>query len=306
MTETIDVAAFNRLYPGVVPSDDSRRLDGRADGKARELSLNLDTIRSANGSCMCKVGGTVVMAGIQTKLSKKAHGELTLSLDVAAFALSQMKPGQILELQASLSERLHGLLIGMPSSSSDDGCCTRGCLDLKKLSIAKGKASWQLCLDILVLNIDGSVLDACVLAAMAALLSLKLPSVTTNAEGEVVKASPLAQDEEGEQVAKRRKVDGEDEGGGKVELRFRPFAVTLALYSKDGRVLLDPSGEEENMSGCIVTVVIDEASNLHGLFHPGGSHALSQDKLLHCIESAKMRRRELEALLTEAISESMS
>lgn len=120
MTETIDLAAFNRLYPGqIVLSDDSRRLDGRADGKARELSLNLDTLRSTNGSCMCKLGGTVVMAGVRAKLSKVTHGELSLTLDVASFALSQMKQGQAAEIQATLSERLHGLLVGANRTSSD-------------------------------------------------------------------------------------------------------------------------------------------------------------------------------------------
>lgn len=92
------------------------------------------------------------------------------------------------------------------------------------------------------------------------------------------------------------------DGEGKVEMRHLPLSVTLALYSKDGRVLLDPSGEEEAMSGCVVTVVVDEASDLHGLFLPGGSHAVGQDRLLQCIESAKIRRREMDALLKEAIA----
>lgn len=301
----MDAAGFNRLYPGQMMTDDARRIDGRPDGKARPISLNLDTIRSANGSCMCKLGGTVVMAGVQAKVSKSMQGNLSHSVDVAPFALSQMKSGQATELQASLSERLHGLFIGLPSSSDSlepqpSSSTSRGCLDVGKLVIAHGKASWNLCLDLLVLNMDGSVLDACVLASMAALLSLKLPAVTITPEGEVVKASE-AEDDNEQQAAKKRKMN-EDGGGGQVEMRHRPFSITLALQ-KDGRVLVDPSGEEEMTSGSIVTVMIDEESNLHGLFFPGGSHAVSQDKLLHCIESAKLHRKELDALLARSISE---
>lgn len=40
-------------------------------------------------------------------------------------------------------------------------------------------------LDIIVLNADGSLLDVCLLAAWAALRSLRLPSVTLTAEGNV-------------------------------------------------------------------------------------------------------------------------
>jgi exosome complex component RRP43 len=283
----------------------NRRLDGRSDGTTRPISLNLDTLQSANGSCMCKVGGNVVMAGVNAKLAKAMQGRLTLGVDVAPFALSQMKHGQSTELQASLSERIHGLLIGQAALNSDlaeppvtSSSSTRGCLDLGKLVVEEGKASWNLCLDILVLNMDGSVLDACVLAAMAALTSLKLPEVTTNAEGEVVKVSETPKNVE--RVAKRRRRN-EDEVG-QVEMRHRPFSVSLALQ-KDGRVLLDPSGEEELSSGCVVTVMIDEESNLHGLFLPGGSYAVSPDQLLHCIESAKLHRKELDALLTKSIFE---
>jgi exosome complex RNA-binding protein Rrp42 (RNase PH superfamily) len=57
-------------------------------------------------------------------------------------------------------------------------------VDLSKLVIGSGEAVWLAYLDIYVLDADGSVLDACLLAAVAALASMKsLPSVAVDDSG---------------------------------------------------------------------------------------------------------------------------
>jgi len=59
-------------------------------------------------------------------------------------------------------------------------------VDLSKLIIGSGEAVWVAYLDIYVLDADGSVLDACLLAAVAALASMKsLPSVAVDKRGGV-------------------------------------------------------------------------------------------------------------------------
>jgi exosome complex RNA-binding protein Rrp42 (RNase PH superfamily) len=59
-------------------------------------------------------------------------------------------------------------------------------VDLSKLVISSGKAVWVAYLDMYVLDADGSVLDACMLAAVAAIASLRpLPSMAIDESGEV-------------------------------------------------------------------------------------------------------------------------
>ena len=61
-----------------------------------------------------------------------------------------------------------------------------GALDPVQLQLKEGQA-WKLFLDIYVLDADGCIFDVCLLAAVAALLALKLPSAEINEEGKVSK-----------------------------------------------------------------------------------------------------------------------
>lgn len=64
-----------------------------------------------------------------------------------------------------------------------------GALDLSKLTIGPGRACWVAYLDIYILDADGSLLDACMLGAVAALSGFKtLPQVTVDDSGVILLA----------------------------------------------------------------------------------------------------------------------
>ena len=64
------------------------------------------------------------------------------------------------------------------------GVLLSGCISIEQLLLKEGQA-WKLFLDIYVLDADGAIFDACLLAAQAALLALKLPSAEINEDGKV-------------------------------------------------------------------------------------------------------------------------
>ena len=66
-----------------------------------------------------------------------------------------------------------------------------GVLDVKQLQLKEGQA-WKLFLDIYVLNADGCLSDVCLLAAVAALLGLRLPNAEIDDEGKVSSALQFA------------------------------------------------------------------------------------------------------------------
>lgn len=66
-----------------------------------------------------------------------------------------------------------------------------GAVELGELAIDKSHA-WAVFLDIYVLNADGSLLDVCLLAAVSALLGLRLPHVEVNDQGQVNHAQGTA------------------------------------------------------------------------------------------------------------------
>ncbi len=72
------------------------------------------------------------------------------------------------------------------------GAALRGgrVVDLRGLAIAQGRAAWLAYLDLYVLDADGGLYDAALLAALAALAALRLPSVAVDDAG---KASGVLQ-----------------------------------------------------------------------------------------------------------------
>ncbi len=55
----------------------------------------------------------------------------------------------------------------------------------EQLCIEKGNAAWAAYLDLYILDADGALLDACLLAAASTLRSLRLPSVSLTDGGNV-------------------------------------------------------------------------------------------------------------------------
>lgn len=59
-----------------------------------------------------------------------------------------------------------------------------GFVDLSKLTISSGRACWVARLDVYILDADGSLLDGCMLGAVASLYGLRtLPHVTVDDTG---------------------------------------------------------------------------------------------------------------------------
>ena len=84
-----------------------------------------------------------------------------------------LSTGRVPEKAHVLSQQLEAHLAGGKS------------VDPTQLCIHKASAAWALYCDVYVLNDDGSLGDACLLAAVSALASLHLPSVSISKDGQV-------------------------------------------------------------------------------------------------------------------------
>lgn len=188
---------------------------------------------------MVKIGHTTVLAGIQVSVGRPTdeapdQGSLTLVVEYAPFATSDFRPGRPSEAASAVSERLNALLQPLQLQ--------------KQLCIKPGKAAYNADVNIYVLNADGSVLDAVVLATTVALHDLKLPATKDTQQGGV-------------------KLDvSEGAAPKRLHLPCHPLPVSMALYHdpQDAKVLVDPTVEEEAVASSSVTVVLDEHGRLHG------------------------------------------
>jgi len=132
-----------------------------------------------DGSARVRIGQTVVLAGIQCEAThptdtEPARGRIIVSLElagvcspVAGAAVARGGPGGAGRLereQAALLELLQRTASG-------------GLVDLDALCAVEGRAVWTCHCDLYVLEHDGNLTDAALLAMSAALSNLKLPHV---------------------------------------------------------------------------------------------------------------------------------
>lgn len=124
----------------------------------------------------------------------------------------------------------------------------------------------MLYLDLYILNAAGSLLDAALLAAVAALTDTALPVVHLTAEGNVERGPAAADSDDEDDDGGGNKQQQEQQGGGGVvplKLGCRPLSLTCGVY-KGGRLVADPDHEEEGLMEASISVVVDQQQRLLG------------------------------------------
>ncbi|PNW77535.1 hypothetical protein CHLRE_10g440900v5 [Chlamydomonas reinhardtii] len=324
VTDDVDAEAFKRLYPDQYYQRflaEGVRPDGRPIGRARAVTIGAGTITTADGSALVKVGRTTVLAGVRLEIMRPdetapAAGALVLSVEMAPFSSADYRPGRAPDHVSAVVEKLSSALLGSGAASSAGAAAGAagpagggGAVQLGSLCIAEGKAAWRALLDVYVLDADGCVLDAALLAAVAALRDTRIPAVRNTREGHYYAArgaSATAAAEEGKEQGSGGRKGGKAGEAGLVEgsptavgLGRLPLALTCCLYGK--HVLVDPTADEERLAGCGVTVVVDGAGQLQGLYKAGGRVLADTATLVRCTEAARLRHRELSALLDASL-----
>ncbi|KAF5827076.1 ribosomal protein S5 domain 2-type protein [Dunaliella salina] len=293
----MDADSYKKLYPELFLDTfvkNGVRPDGRTLGKGRAVVVGPGAVNASQGSALVRLGHTSVLAGARATLMRPAEGtadEGSLSIEVqfAPFATPQGggmtgPRGPTAELVSAVSERLQASLrpLGIP----------------KQLCIKPGSGAYAVEADIYVLNADGAVFDAVLLAAMVMLRDLALPptkEVTAKEGGGSQAAGP---------GSVRALTEEEAAAAGippvRLQLPLQPLAVTCCMYKE--HLLVDPTAEEEAVAGSTVSVVLDASAALHGVYKSGGSLAATPMDFTRCVESAKLRYKELAALVEQAFA----
>eukprot|EP00879_Flechtneria_rotunda_P029983 GHRR01032460.1.p1 GENE.GHRR01032460.1~~GHRR01032460.1.p1 ORF type:complete len:254 (+),score=86.74 GHRR01032460.1:107-868(+) len=251
---TLQEAAFKRLYTEEYFDKffaGGDRPDGRGLSVCRPVSIALNSVSSADGSATVKVGKTTVLAGVRLEVmvpssDTPAHGQLVVSVVMTALATPDYRPGKQPGIINVIQQRLTDIL---------QGC---NVLKLSDLCIAEGQAVWVVYLDIYVLNAAGSLLDASLLAAVAALQDTRVPEVHLTQEGNVER-NGLDNDE-------AAPADGAAAAAGQsvpLQLHDKPLCLTCGLYKE--HLVVDPDHEEEALMAATISMVLDNNQDLLGV-----------------------------------------
>jgi len=197
-------------------------------------------------------------ANVTNDSKEESTESVSVNVELTPMCTSALRHVEAAHLGAALASNIERVVNGSgvvdPASleSSGEGCT----------------ATWTLEVDAYVLDHDGNLADATMLAVLAALSDTSLPGVEMDPEGKV-----LIQ-----------------EAGPGQDLIISTLPVPLTFAVADGQFLADPTFEEEQLCTHAVTVVIDQDGVLSGVNKVGGV-TVTDAQLQTCIEQALERSK---------------
>jgi exosome complex component RRP42 len=240
--------------------DKGKRLDGRGLTDYREIKLEQGIIERAEGSARVLLGKTEVLVGAKIEVGEPFpdtpnEGVLTVNAELVPLASSTFEPGPPDENSIELARVV------------DRGIRESKAIEMEKLCIEPGKKVFVVFVDAYVLNHDGNLIDASALAAIAALLSTKMPSYEVE-KGEVKLGNDYS------------------------ELPMRRHPITVTSAKINDKLVVDPWLDEEQVMDARISMAIDDEDNICAI-QKGGSGYFSPDQVL---EAAKIAREKAEEI----------
>lgn len=218
--------------------EENLRIDDRGFEDFREIKIEKDVIKTAEGSARVMLGDTHVLVGIKMSVGEPFtdipdEGVLIVNTELAPIASPTFEPGPPNENAVEISRVI------------DRGIRESKCIDLEKLCIEPEKEVWIVNVDIHVLDHDGNLIDAGALGAITALLNTKIPKYED-----------------------KKVVYGEYSG--KLPMKDVPIAVTIEKISD--KLLIDPNLEEENALEARITIATNKKGEICALQKGGNGY----------------------------------
>lgn len=149
-------------------AEQGKRIDGRDFDHYRTIEIETNVVNKAEGSARVKVGNTQVLCGIKMDIGEPFPdtpntGVMSTAAEFIPLASPDFESGPPRENAIELARVV------------DRGVRESQVIQLEKLCITPGEKVWLVFIDIHILDYDGNLFDAASLAALAALLTTKVP-----------------------------------------------------------------------------------------------------------------------------------
>lgn len=238
-----------------------QREDGRQPWSYRDIKIKLGVIPNAEGSAMVTFGNTKVLAGIKLGVGepmpdKPGEGNLMTGAELHPMAAEVYESGPPTPEAIELGRVI------------DRGIRAANMIDAKNLGINEEKV-WEVFVDVYVLNYDGNLFDAGMLAAASALNSARMPRYE---DEEVIREGNL----------------------GKFKLGGLATSTTFAKIAN--KIVLDPDGNEEAYMSSRITITSDK-DNIIRAMQKGLWGSFSQAELESLIDISFDKAKDMRKLI---------
>lgn len=201
-----------------------KRFDGRKPEEFRDIEIELNVSKKAEGSCRVRIGKTEVIVGVKMDVGtpypdSPNKGNLMTTAELTPLSSPRFEAGP---------PRFPAIELGRVI---DRGIRESGFIDFEKLCIKEGEKVWTVMVDIYSMNDDGNLLDAAGIGAIVALKNARMPKYDGKKEQVVY----------GEWTDKKVPLSKEV-----------PIAITV--HKIGDSFVVDPTREEEDVSETRVTL----------------------------------------------------
>jgi exosome complex component RRP42 len=151
-----------------------KRADGRGMWDYRNVELVQSPLENAEGSAICRLGKTQVLAGVKVDLAtpfpdRLEEGVFSTGAEFTPLGSHMFEPGPPSPAAIELARVV------------DRGIRSSECIGLKSLTIPDFKEKViAVYLDLWIMDHDGNLFDAAALAGMAALMNTRMPKMEGN------------------------------------------------------------------------------------------------------------------------------
>jgi exosome complex component RRP42 len=254
--------------------EEDKRLDSRKLDERREIVIETGISKNAEGSARVKLGDTEVVVGVKVEVTEpytdhEDEGTLITTAELLPLSSERFEYGP---------PRIEAIEL---ARIVDRGIRESGFIDFKKLCIKKGEKVYAILLDIYSMNDDGNLLDASCLAAVAALLTAKMPKYDDKKEtikyGELTsKSVPLG----------------------------NVVPLTTTFHKIGDSIIVDPVREEEKAADARLTFALTRKSAKEVLINAAqksGEAILTQEELEKITDLVTEKFKELEAVIKKQV-----
>ncbi len=239
-----------------------KRADGRRFDEYRKIEIETNVVKKAEGSAKVKLGNTQVLAGIKMDIGEPYpdspdQGVMTTAAELIPLASPDFEAGPP---QADAIELARVVDRGIRESEV---------IELDKLCIEAGEKVWIVFIDIHILDYDGNLFDAASLAALAAIMTTRVP-------------------------AERFEL-GDDYP---LPIREPPISCTSVKFNSV--VVMDPSLDEEDIAEARLTVATDKNGDIRAM-QKGLTGSFTVDEIKKVIKDSIDNGKKLRELLYKSV-----
>ena len=242
------------------------RPDGRRPLRSRKITVQPAGLTSVDSSAIVHIGQTTVIAGVQCEPTQPSEaepgqGRVVMGLEMPSCCSPSFALNPAGSSGSSRLDREKAVLLELLQRTASNGL-----VNLERLCAMEGVAVWSCYCDMYVLEYDGNLTDACMLAMVAALSKVCLPPVAFDEASGVLSV-----------------VEGDET---QVFIARPVFPCTFGLLA--GSLVMDPCGEEEALMASSFSILLDDSGELIAVHKPGGA-PLPEDSLDTACSAARER-----------------